>query len=522
MSGLDKLGSSVENKLSSRQKMADNSLPYYEFFKEAFSVLEPGTILKENWHIEFLCNLLEKEIHRIGAGEPKENDYVVNLMFRSLKSYIFTICLQPWAWTIYPEMRFSTASYGDKLSLDHSSKSKELVESDWYQSAFGDVFKIRSDSKSKSFIRNNRGGERKATSIGGAAKGFGANVWVIDDAIKPPEKKEIGVSQADIEKAHDWHDNTFYDRLNDPKVDLRVIVEQRLNPRDLSGYVLSKDYNYKHICIPSILDDNAVVKPKKLSMYYEDGLFFKERFDWDQMEQYKKVLGKNFWGQCQQMPRADEGTYWEKSMFNKIDDDKIDRMEKNNYIRFYWDLATSKKNINSATAWIKVFVNQNRLFISDYGYFWEKTPYTKEEIKNMQFEGTCFVEYKSAGESLVPIMQEEGYDVEAIKHNNQDKIQNTSEAIVRPVVKNKNIYVRASIYDVFLEEDESQAILDFPNAAKDDVNDTLCMAIHDTAELIDGDSSSSENLYDNVGPANPNGMNNGLGSLGVDFSNSAI
>ena len=90
---------------------------YYEFFMEAVTILEPSVNWRFNFHHKLLCELLEAEIERIALGHPKDIDYVVNIPPRTTKSLIFTVILNAWAWTKYPQLKFMTISYGEKLSV---------------------------------------------------------------------------------------------------------------------------------------------------------------------------------------------------------------------------------------------------------------------------------------------------------------------------------------------------------------------------------------------------------------------
>ena len=51
-----------------RRKLCEMS--YFEFFKEAFKVVEPAVELDVNWHHKYICQLLQKEAERIIADKP--------------------------------------------------------------------------------------------------------------------------------------------------------------------------------------------------------------------------------------------------------------------------------------------------------------------------------------------------------------------------------------------------------------------------------------------------------------------
>jgi hypothetical protein len=143
---------------------------YYEFFKEAWKVLEPTTPLDDNWHIKYLCDRLQYEALRIGRGEPKTKDLIINVPPRSLKSSIITIIFNAWVWLKYPHLKFINASYSGDIAVEHAVKTRRLIESFWYQSLWQDKFKMTTDQNVKSLYENDKTGFRKAVGVGGDRK----------------------------------------------------------------------------------------------------------------------------------------------------------------------------------------------------------------------------------------------------------------------------------------------------------------------------------------------------------------
>ncbi len=89
---------------------------YYDFILQAWPVLEPTTPLEDNWHIKYLCDILQFEIERIAKGQPKTKDIIINVPPRSLKSTIVSVGLNAWAWARWPHLKFIGASYGRRVS----------------------------------------------------------------------------------------------------------------------------------------------------------------------------------------------------------------------------------------------------------------------------------------------------------------------------------------------------------------------------------------------------------------------
>jgi len=270
---------------------------FYHFFRRAWSVLEPTTKLKDNWHYKGICALLQKEAIRIIDKKPKTSDYVINICPRSGKSYLFTVIWNAWVWTRAPQIRFLTASYSETLSLQHAIKTRQLIQSEWYQGAWGEKFKLRFDQNRRSYFENDKGGYRIAISVG-TGTGLGGDIVICDD----PLNKEQSASPTYRTRAVEWWDGTMYSRLNNQETGLRIVVAQRLHEGDLCGHILERHRDtYKLIRIPNELNDD--VEPKALKKHYVNGLFFPTMFNALVTEALKAGTNPYYYsGQYQQNP----------------------------------------------------------------------------------------------------------------------------------------------------------------------------------------------------------------------------
>ena len=121
------------------------------------------------------------------------------------------------------------------------------IESPWYQSMWGDRFKLSADNSTKTRFSNTEGGERLITSVEARVTGEGGSIIVIDD----PNAANEAFSEAAIHTTTEWWDATISTRLNDPKTGAFVVIQQRLSEEDLTGHILSKDVgDWTHLCLP--------------------------------------------------------------------------------------------------------------------------------------------------------------------------------------------------------------------------------------------------------------------------------
>ncbi|HAT64439.1 MAG TPA: terminase, partial [Flavobacteriaceae bacterium] len=176
----------------------------YEFFKQAWHIVEPSVPLSTNWHHKYLCDILQEEAKRITEQRPKTRDIVVNVPFRSTKSLLLTVLFPVWCWINNPKLRFITASYSADLSLEHATRSRDVILSKWFPSRWGNIFHIKKDQNLKARYENNWLGARRATSVGGTVTGQGGDFLIVDDPVSP----QHAASQVERENANEWYRTT--------------------------------------------------------------------------------------------------------------------------------------------------------------------------------------------------------------------------------------------------------------------------------------------------------------------------
>ena len=91
------------------------------------------------------ANRLQEEAERIIDNKPKTKDIVINIPFRSTKSLLVTVMFPAWAWIKNPKFRFITASYSAELSIEHATRSRDVINSEWFKDRWSDVFHIKRD-----------------------------------------------------------------------------------------------------------------------------------------------------------------------------------------------------------------------------------------------------------------------------------------------------------------------------------------------------------------------------------------
>jgi len=203
---------------------------FYEFVKQAWPFVEGLAVpFVDGWHIQAVCEHVEAVIRL------QIENLLINIPPRTGKSSIISVMLPAWVWITFPNMRFLYSSYSLDLSKRDSVKCRELIESPWYQAAWGDIYTLTNANVFK--ISNSTKGYRIATSVNSKATGEGGDILVSDD----PNNAKDGESESKRERAINWWSGTWSTRINNPKKKMRIVVQQRLDQRDISGYIIDND-----------------------------------------------------------------------------------------------------------------------------------------------------------------------------------------------------------------------------------------------------------------------------------------
>ena len=211
-----------------------------DFIRQAWHVLEPATPYIHGWHIDAMCEHLEA----VTRGWIR--NLLINVPPRHMKSLAVSVFWPCWEWTQHPERRWLYASYAQSLSIRDSLKCRRLIESDWYQAHWGQVFQLRGDQNQKMRWENDKTGYRLASSVGGSLTGEGGDRLVADDPHNIQQRESDTIREGVLQ----WWDEVMSTRLNDPKTGAKVLVMQRLHERDLSGHVLEQG-GWEHLCLPA-------------------------------------------------------------------------------------------------------------------------------------------------------------------------------------------------------------------------------------------------------------------------------
>jgi predicted phage terminase large subunit-like protein len=442
-----------------------------EFVKEFWGTVVADEIIWEP-HMTLLCELMQEVIEltclRPDPLNPerkirlqKLHDLIINIPPGTSKSTICTIMAPAWAWTRDPSLRIITGSYSADLATEHSVKSRDIIKSDTYRKLFPYVV-IKADKDLKTNYETTSMGQRFATSVGGTVTGVHAHIIIIDDPINPKQ----AASQADVKSANDWIGKTLSTRKADKAVTVTILVMQRLAVNDPTGNLLGKKkQKIEWICLPGELSDLTTTRYRHI---YKEGLLSPRRLGIDVLAEMKVDLGSaGYAGQVAQRPAPEGGTVWQSQWFIQVPDEMFPDINKASLVANDWDLAYSKEEINSASAYFTSGVVGENIFVFDFGWKWNEFP---EQIKWMKEIGwPHYIENKGPGKSAKQTLKKGGVVAIEVKVN-RDKIARAKDAA--PTAEAGHVYIKKSMADR-LFNDQKQGILFFPNGEHNDLADAL-------------------------------------------------
>lgn len=267
----------------------------YHFARRAWEIVEPGTTFVDGWHIRAIAAHLEA----VTRGEI--SNLLITIPPRHMKSLLVSVFWPAWVWTHNPEYRWLFSSYALELSIRDSVRCRRIIESNWYQSLWGDVFKLTTDQNRKSRFENDKCGHRIATAVDGSNTGEGGDCIVVDD----PHNVKEALSDTTRNAVIEWWKSTMSTRLNSPSTGRRVIVMQRCHQEDLGGYVLRTGY-WEHLNLPCRYDP---ARKCRTSINFcdprekEGELLWPERFSEETITRLEAELGEyDVAAQLQQSP----------------------------------------------------------------------------------------------------------------------------------------------------------------------------------------------------------------------------
>lgn len=232
----------IRARILAEKARRSGSKSFETFLKQAWSQFETAPLVW-NWHMSAVCMHLQE----FALGNIRK--LLITMPPRCAKSNMVSIAWPAWRWTIAPHKQTLFLSYSASLSIEHSVKCRQVIESPWYQEIYRPEWELRPDQNTKHDFVNTAGGRRRATSITGNITGHGGDDIVFDD----PLNANDAFSEPARNEANRVVGNVMATRLNDPATGGLCMIMQRLHENDPADLFL-KSGDVEHVCLPAEFD----------------------------------------------------------------------------------------------------------------------------------------------------------------------------------------------------------------------------------------------------------------------------
>lgn len=377
-------------------------LDFWVFVQRVFAELDGGQFL-DNFHIQLICAELEAvrmdDVHRLAIALPP----------RSLKSIIVSVALPAWLLGHAPQTRIICASYGQDLANKLATDCRQVMRSGWYRRLFPAAI-LKADRQALDGFETTAGGERLATSVGGALTGFGADVIIVDDPVKPEE----AFSEATRNSANDWARHTLFTRLNDKSTGRIIIVMQRLHEDDMIGHVMQiADFKLLSFSAIAQQDEKHVIRTPFGDLHArrsEGEALHPAREPLEVLAHQKQVMGSRFFAaQYLQMPSPPDGGLVKAHWFGRYD---IGRSPEFIQIVQSWDTANKgsvQSDFSVCTTWGRL---GDQAYLMDVWRQRVDYPELKRAVRNHAERykaDAVLIEDSASGVQLAQELKQEGF-----------------------------------------------------------------------------------------------------------------
>jgi phage terminase large subunit-like protein len=456
---------------------------FYFFFKTFWAEMS-GERYIDNWHIKYICDVLQEKGMMIVREEVIRETLIINVPPGSSKSTMCTVAFPLWMWLHKPSCTTVNVSFSATLSADHQELSKAIPCSDKWSALFDNLLilkygkKITLDASNKNKIQNNFKGKRFNSAVTGVT-GKHADIIIEDDPLNP----EQAFSDTERATAIRVHDQTISSRIKNDNCYLNIIIAQRLHEEDVCGHVLNQNIPMTHICFPGELTSSTTVVPKECEQFYVDGILNPVRKGRAVLDIAKTKMGAGYVTQILQMPFSLEEQDIKPSMFEILPAVRDD---------IVWDLwidgAFSEKTKNDPSGIDLIAKVGNDIIVKHSYDVRKKLPDLLAFIVELETTGQfdkqksrIFIEPKASGTPLADYIEHDtDYNFVRIGEDNkvESKLIQGGHIARHEMIKPKAVSRRIKLVQGNWNTEYTTQICGFPKAAHDEHVDNLGYAIN--------------------------------------------
>ena len=477
---------------------------FYSFMLRCFQHLYPKTKFVPGWYLQVVAATLEA----CSRGEVKRQ--IINIPPRYGKSTAASIAFVAWHLGHHPEAQIICVSYAQDFAEKLARDCMSVMLSDWYKDIF--PTRLSGERRSAQEFATTKQGLRLATSVGGVLTGRGADLIIIDDALKANE----ALSESIRKSVNDWYDNSLYSRLNDKNRSGIVIVMQRVHQDDLVGHVLEQErWNLLKLQAIAEQDEEFVIETaigRRIFRRNAGDLLHPEREPREVVDRIRQTLGEyNFAGQYQQEP-APAGGGLVKAAWFKFSN-QTDLPQRFDQVIQSWDTANKLTELSDFSVCTTWGIKAKQIYLLDVFRRRLNYPDLKRAVKEqaaLHGATVVLIEDKASGTQLIQELVNDGLRiVKPVKPEGDKKMRMNAQTAT---IENGFVHLpqEAAWLADYLHE-----ITTFPGSKYDDQADSTSQALawitltpaedgliafyrHDTARMMHAQGHSNEAIAEAV------------------------
>jgi predicted phage terminase large subunit-like protein len=234
------------------------------FVRYYWPILEPGTVFRDGWALEAVCEHLEA----VTFGEITK--LLINVPPGFMKSLLTDVFWPAWEWGAMElhHLRYVAFSYSSSLTERDNGKFSVLISSPEYQAMYPHIQVVAAGAKK---VSNTEHGWKLATSVGGVGTGERGDRIILDDPHNVKESESEVVRKETIR----WFWESMSSRLNDMENGAKIVIMQRVNEEDVSGeIILAGDWVHLLIAMEYVWgfvsDERGEVVPPRTAIGWTD------------------------------------------------------------------------------------------------------------------------------------------------------------------------------------------------------------------------------------------------------------
>lgn len=448
------------------------------------------------WHHALLGRVLDDFVAK------KITRLIVSMPPRHGKSELVSRRLPAFILGRDPNARVITASYAQRLSRKMSRDVQKIMSGPRYRNLFPDTrlgAKVKDPDASRTqdeFEIPGYSGFYVATSPGGSVTGMGFDYGIIDDPLKGRAEAESEVIR---EGVAEWFAADFYTRQEgSADEDAPILITlTRWHEDDLAGSLLKESLEERSgeqwtlLTLPAVADEDAVRNPLDRRTKLGQALW-PEKYSTERLDRLRRKIGSYNWSALyQQRPTPAEGGIFKRSWFRYYHRMRDGRLECDG-VTFEFD-RSGRTTFTVVDLAISKRTEADYTVISDWSLANDGHSLVLLDLERDKFDGpeiipaikrhvrrwkSSFAAIESVGFQtyLTEMARHAGVPVREIDPGRNDKV--TRAIAATPLFEAGEVWFPSQeIAPAWLPDFEDE-LLTFPNAAHDDMVDTVSYAVH--------------------------------------------